>query len=263
MKINHIYLQSPFEKPALIKNCAFLERYTTFPNTENEKFWYLVLKRDNFKEITFYSASVRRQIRAGLRRNKIKLIDKNKISLPLFKEIFKFIVSVFRRYDQKGNKYFRFSENNLNSLIEESDYIFIAKSSKDKQISGIIFLKKIKDGIFMSEAFFSKNGLRNYVSYSLFYSIISFSKEQKNIKYITNGTLNLEHITEVHDFLIRNFEFTKVFVDLHIRISLSFLLLFYLMKYIPFLRFNKYINLKYKALHKLFSYKKSFQVKLI
>ena len=79
----------------------------------------------------------------------------------------------------------------------------------------------------MSEAFFSKNGLRNYVSYALFYSVISFSKEQKNIKYISNGTANLEHITEVHDFLIRNFEFKKVFVDLHIRISLLLLLLFF------------------------------------
>ncbi len=262
MKINHIYLQSPFEKPELIKNCALLERYTTYPNTEDEKFFYLVLRRDNFKEINFYSSSVRRQIRAGLRRNKIKLIN-NKISHLLFKEMFKFILAVFRRYDQKGNKYLRFSENNLNSLIWESDFIFIAESSKDKQISGIIFLKKIKDGLFMSEAFFSKNGLRNYVSYSLFYSVISFSKEQKNIKYITNGTVNLEHITEVHDFLIRNFEFKKVFVDLHIRISLLLLLLFFLIKYLPFLRFNKYINLKYKAMYKLFSYKKSIKVKLI
>ena len=39
----------------------------------------------------------------------------------------------FKRYDQKGNKYISFSDNNLNSLIRESDFIFLAESLKDKK----------------------------------------------------------------------------------------------------------------------------------
>lgn len=265
MKINHTYLQSPFEIPDSLTNSALLERYTTFPNTEYEKFWYTVLRKSNFKQIDNYKSYVRRNLRAGLRRNKIQVLKKSEISDFLFLRIYECISSVFKKYEKKGNKYY-YSKKNLKIFIQNADFIFLAKDSNSLEVSGIIFAKKVKNGIFLSESFFNQRnskGIRNYVSYALLYSVIEYFMNKEVIEFITNGTINLEHITNIHDFLIKDFDFEKVYVDLHIRVSIFILLLFFLIKLLPILRIPKFVNTRYLAFKRLLIYRKSITIKFI
>ena len=191
------------------KEEAFFARWTTnFDCREETEFWYVIC--DEVLDIASYSKNTRNQIRRGLKKCEVRMIDKCEVKEFGF-ECYK---AAFLRYNTHlvPNTLPQFKDE-LDSL--DSTWEFWGIYNEGKMI-GYCQNKVINDYCDYSTIKFHPEYLKLYPSYALFYTMNQYYLKEKNFKYVNDGARSISHETNIQSFLIQKFKFRKAYCKLNI-----------------------------------------------
>ena len=171
-------------------------------------FWYII--HDTPMKMNDYSANTRNQIKKGINNFQIKIIDKSVIEI----EGYDIYASTFQSY---------------NTFLElKSKEIFIRQLEGEWEFWGVYFESNLIG--------YSQNKVTNdyceyssikidlaykkmYPSYALFFLMNNYYLNEKNLKYVNNGSRSVSHDTEIQSFLVQKFGFRKAYCKMHISYS--------------------------------------------
>lgn len=188
---------------------TFFTRTITAFDVKNETEWYYIIK-DEEEILDNYKGSKRKQIVKGLSNCDVKKIDCNVIK--------KFGFEIFKKWNEGfGNSY---SESDFISQLEYDE--------KSNNIKIDYFGIYTKEGLLIG---YAKNYITDTLKKIAFYETIAYDPAflEKNINYavthemnkhylnelkfdfITNGSRNLYHKTNIQDYLISKFNYRKAY----------------------------------------------------
>lgn len=78
------------------------------------------------------------------------------------------------------------------------------------------------NAVFLEEIWYEPAALSKYSSYVLIDSILNYYLNEKKYRYVSDGARNLYHKTNVHDFLVEKFGFSKCYSKLNVQYSSLF-----------------------------------------
>ena len=224
---------------------VFFARWTSdFDCHEETEFWYVIC--DEVLDIASYSKNTRNQIRRGLKKCDVGMIDKREVKEFGF-ECYK---AAFLRYNTHlvPNTLSQFKDE-LDSL--DSTWEFWGIYIEGKMI-GYCQNKVINDYCDYSTIKFHPEYLKFYPSYALFYTMNQYYLKEKNFKYVNDGARSISHETNIQSFLIQKFKFRKAYCRLNIvynkpvgflvRVVYPFRLFLKSLNWGPFTKLNILIN---------------------
>ena len=194
---------------SVIKEKVFFARWTSEFDCEQETdFWYVIC--DEVLDIASYSKNTRNQIRRGLKKCEVRMIEKSEV-----KEFgFESYKAAFLRYNThlipNTLSQFRIELDSLGDVWE-----FWGIYNEGNMI-GYCQNKVIEDYCDYSTIKFHPEYLKLYPSYALFYTMNQYYLNEKNFKYVNDGARSISHETNIQSFLIQKFKFRKAYCKLNI-----------------------------------------------
>jgi hypothetical protein len=226
---------------------CLMVRYTTgFETRDLSTEWYAVIC-DNFKDISQLSAKNRRKINKGLKNCVVEKIDANYLAQHGY-EVY---ASAFKRYRDNSKpvseKDFR-EEKYLTAEFPDV-YHYWGVFHQNRLIAYSSNIVYSDEGVDYTAMKFNPDYLGFFSAYALIYTMnLNYLKEQSFL-YANAGFRSISHATNIQDFLIQKFGFTKAPTRINIVyrpiISLGLSLTF------PFRGFFSQLNSKLKALYQL------------
>jgi len=220
---------------------AYFARWTTeFDCNEETNFWYVIC--DSQLKISDYSRNTRNQIRRGLRKCEIKLIEKEVVK----KEGFASYNAAFLSYNThlKPKTEIEFQEE-IASLDVNWEFWGIYNVGK---MIGYCQNKVIDSCCDYSTIKFHPDYLKFYSSYALFYTMNNYYLNEKRFKYVNDGARSISHETNIQEFLMQKFKFRKAYCKLNIiyskpigtlvKMLYPFRLVLRLLNFGPFIKLN-------------------------
>ena len=225
----------------LKNNNAFFARWTTnFDSKEQSVFWYII--NDKKLDLKDYSINTRSKIKRGFKKLTVKKISKEE----LLKHGFTVYKNALSRYEIVLQK---LTKNQFKQELENLDqhWDFWGVYCNEKQNLVAYSLNRlVEDYCDYSTIKFDPMYLKNYSSYVLYFSMNKYYLNEKNFKYVNNGTRSISHQTNIHDFLIDKFKFRKAYCKMQIEYAPkikflvdSFLIFSYFFSLIPLNIFRK------------------------
>jgi len=198
------------QKELLNTSKAFLIRWHSLYDIEEGNFWYIV--KDNFNGMEELSSNTRSKIRRGQKRLYTK-----KISLDLIDEIYSVYYETSKKYATFENIMTKDEFKRYINNLDSEKYEFFGVFDKGSDLLVAYAQNFIDDNsCFYEELFFHPKYLKNYCSYVLIYDMNKYYLEDNNFAYVHDGSRNLSHITNIHNFLIEKFKFKKVYSKMEI-----------------------------------------------
>ena len=156
------------------------------------------------------SSKTRNQIRRGLRKCEIKLIEKEVVK----KEGFASYNAAFLSYNThlKPKTEIEFQEE-IASLDVNWEFWGIYNVGK---MIGYCQNKVIDSCCDYSTIKFHPDYLKFYSSYALFYTMNNYYLNEKRFKYVNDGARSISHETNIQEFLMQKFKFRKAYCKLNI-----------------------------------------------
>ena len=190
-------------------NC-FIARWTSHFDSDVYKSFYYVLC-DEFIEVEDISSrSARKEIRLGLRNNRVTLISKEMM-----------ISHGYPIYLAALNSY----ETNTSVMSEESFKKMVSSFDETIDIFGIFYEEKLVGWSTVQQysnyciykiTKYDPAFLKYKISAALNYTRNQYYLQELKKDYVVNGTKNINHNTTVQDYLISKFNFKKVYCKLNI-----------------------------------------------
>ena len=189
-------------------NAWFARWVSDFDMRKESQFWYII--NDAPMKMNDYSTNTRNQIKKGINNFQINIIDKSVIE----REGYDIYANTFQSY---------------NTFLElKSKEIFIRQLEGEWEFWGVYFESNLIG--------YSQNKVTNdyceyssikidlaykkmYPSYALFFLMNNYYLNEKNLKYVNNGSRSVSHDTEIQSFLVQKFGFRKAYCKMHISYS--------------------------------------------
>ena len=221
-------------------NNAFFARWTTkFDYKEETNFWYVIC--DEFISIDKLSKNTRNQVRRGLRKCDVRIVDKEVVIEEGFESYFAAFINYNTHINPKNKSEF---QNEL--LAFGSEWEFWGIYNEDRMI-GYCQNKVVGKYCDYSTIKFHPNFLKLYPSYALFYTMNKYYLDEKKFDYVNDGARSISHETNIQEFLIKKFKFRKAYCKLNIiynsRIGFLVKLLYYFRLPLKLLNFGSFIKL--------------------
>ncbi|MAW21301.1 MAG: hypothetical protein CMD16_02755 [Flavobacteriales bacterium] len=195
----------------IVEDGAYFARWTTnFDCNKETNFWYII--NDTPMLIKDYSKNTRSKIRRGLKRCKVKLVNKEEIKKSGFLAYSK----AFLRY--KTNIYPK-TYNEFKNEIDRLEGIwhFWAIYSSDNILIGYSQNRIFENYCDYSTVKFHPDYLTLYPSYALFFTMNNYYLNQQKFKYVNDGAKSMSHDTNIQNFLTQKFKFRKAYCKLHLQ----------------------------------------------
>lgn len=186
-------------------NAWFARWVSDFDMRKESQFWYII--NDAPMKMNDYSTNTRNQIKKGINNFQINIIDKSVIE----REGYDIYANTFQSY---------------NTFLElKSKETFIRQLEGEWEFWGVYFESNLIG--------YSQNKVTNdyceyssikidlaykkmYPSYALFFLMNNYYLNEKNLKYVNNGSRSVSHDTEIQSFLVQKFGFRKAYCKMHI-----------------------------------------------
>lgn len=208
-------LLSKEESKQLLKKGGLMVRNIyNFDCKEETPFWFVI--KDKTEDISELPFSARRNIRRSLR-----FYDIRKISLEEFSEIaFPIITSAQKSYKVKCHIINRKEFDEMIKRYEnEADKEFWVAERKDNKEIVAVSINRIKsDSCEYDDMKCKPEALkdRTYPYYGLIYTMNRYYLEEKDKKYVSDGSRSVSEHSNIQEFLMHNFRFRKAYCKLHI-----------------------------------------------
>ena len=223
-------------KQEIKNNNAFFARWTTnFDSKKQSVFWYII--NDQRLELNDYSANTRSKINRGFKKLNVKKISKQE----LLKHGYRVYKKALSRYEIVLQKLTQIQfEKEIENLDEHWDFWGVF-CNENNNLVAYSLNRLVKDYCDYSTIKFDPMYLKNYSSYVLYFSMNKYYLNDKNFKYVNNGTRSISHQTNIHSFLIEKFKFRKAYCKLNIVYSNK---IKYVVKTLyPFINIFRFFNL--------------------
>jgi hypothetical protein len=222
------------ERKQLLKESgAYLLRYVTNWDTENPKaFWYVI--KDHFSSIDEFSGNTRNKIRRGLKNNFVRKAELHEMMVDGF-EVYQ---RAFDRYHKavKPMKESRFREQLVQKTNRGYEFWSVVNRSSGKMVA-FAEVQVVDYSGHMKVIKFHPDYLKSYSSYALFYELLEYYLGKKGLRYLSNGTRNISHDTNIQYFLLDKFNFRKAYCRLNISYKPAFgALVYFLYPFRNFIR---------------------------
>ena len=196
-------------KKMISANNAYFARWTTkFDCKQETNFWYIMC--DKFIPIDKLSKNTRNQIRRGLRKCDVRIVDKKIVIEEGFESYHAAFLNYKTHAKSKNKSEF---QNELSAF--NSEWEFWGIYNEEKMI-GYCQNKVIGKYCDYSTIKFHPNYLKLYPSYALFYTMNKYYLDEKEFDYVNDGARSISHETSIQEFLIKKFKFRKAYCKLNI-----------------------------------------------
>lgn len=231
------------EGKALLKHGGLFVRNTyDFDRTEESHFWFVI--NDSYKDIEELSSRVRNKIRHAQKAFDYRLID-----LSLLKEKgYPIIIDTFADYTS--------TDHNMTKTVF-IDYIlgtsFDYWGIFDKETAELIGFCCVRlwndcceydlSGVM---TFYKHNA--TYPYYGLYQTMNQYYLQDRQFKYVSDGSRSITEHSNIHDFLVENFHFRKAYCQLEVHycwwMKLAVAMLYPFRNIIPLPRVKAILNME-------------------
>ena len=204
----------PDEWKALLKRGGIMVRNTyDFDTSEKTSFWYVI--KDHFEDFEELKPRVRNKIRHAFQHFEYKKIPFDLLE----KNVFPILEDTFAHYKIQDRKMNRevFSEYLQECQERHFDYWGIF-SRETQEMVGFCTVNNWEDcceygysGIYSQ---YKSNGFYPY--YGLYHHLNRYYLEENGFKYVSDSARSITEHSQIHDFLIQNFNFRKAFCHLEV-----------------------------------------------
>ena len=196
------------EQKELLKiSKALFLRYTSKWNRKESEFWYII--KDKKEDLNSYKSKVRNQIKKGLKNSIVKRVEKGIIindGYPVYSEAFK-NYSTFHQ---------SLSKEEFQQSIKNSKDEFWAVYNKENILIAYANNFIEESMCHYNSMKFHPKFLNLYSSYALIYTMNEYYLNQEKYLYVNDGARSIAHDTNIQYFLIKKFNFKKVYCKLNI-----------------------------------------------
>jgi len=210
------FLLSKFPKALLVRWTDGFNLTDDYTKTENnsEEGWYAIICTE-FKDLEEYSSSDRNKIKKGLKNCEVKRVEADFIA----RNGFNVFISAFERY--KGVKKPSITEKEFRErVLKMRDFEDIVHYWGVFHNNILIAYSEnyIYDDIEVgySTTKFHPDFLKLRPSEALIYEMNRYYLRDNKFQYVNDGFRNILHQTNIQDFLIDKFNFTKAYTNLYV-----------------------------------------------
>ena len=206
-----IHLTATEQKELLSSSQAFFLRWNSQYDVTERVFWYII--KEHFGGIEELSANTKSKLRRGDKKAYVQLFD----PLIYINELYYVYAAASKRYDtfEKIMDQESFVLYIKNLPIDKYDFFGVFDKETDILIAYSQNLIE-KNTCFYEEIFYNPEYLKNYIGYILIFEMNHFYLQKSQLLYVHDGSINLSHPTQIHDFLIQKFKFQKVYTRMEI-----------------------------------------------
>ena len=185
-------------------------RWTTDFDCGYETNWWYVIKEAPFS-IEELSAKRKKNIRQSLKKCVVKKID----PVENVKELFEVYSAAYTRYSKADNRktFEQFKCQCERESKEEYDY-WGGYSIETGNLIGFMTIRIGEDYVESCVAKYHPDFLKCRVSDAIHYTVLNEYLNNCGKKYLSSGMRNINHITNVQDYKIDNFNFKKAYCHL-------------------------------------------------
>ena len=197
-------------RPIVQKKSLFLARWESSSLNSSHEWWQVL--QDRFIPIEDLSANTRSKVRRGLRGFHVRLLSRDAIikhGYPVYSRAFERYETHERCFTEKQ---FREAVQNKTSRSE----FFGAVDKKTGELAAFSENIVDRDRCFYNTIWFSPSALKQYVSYGMFYQMSEYYLKDRGLQYISDGSRNISHKTNIHQLLIDKFGFQKTYCRLNV-----------------------------------------------
>jgi len=210
----NVNLNEEFAAELLKSKKAFFIRWTTdFDVNCQLPFWYVIKDEKEDTSLRRYNTKIRSEIRRGLRNTKVEKIDN--IGENIVENLYSIYLSAFERYKNVYLKPVSFDFFKKELITYNAGDVWLVKNKAEIPIAYALTKIDSYEGTVVGYNVIKLNPryLKLYPSYAL---VFEYYLNEKNVLYVHDGSRNLGHDTNIHNWLIRKFKFRKAYARLHI-----------------------------------------------
>lgn len=191
------------------RNTYFIRHISKFDEFSSAEWFYVI--KDKLEDITTYSSKIRNQIKNGLKHCTIKQeYDINKI-YNIYKNVnanYNNKVLSFRKFKKHYEYCRQISDFKIHFWLISYQEIPVGYSKVCVSNDQIAFYEEIS---------IIKEFKKIYANYALIHTMNKYYLNQCHFNFVTDGSRNIYHHTQIQDFLIYKFQFRKAFCQLHVK----------------------------------------------
>lgn len=220
---NHALVQNcaPHETPNIneikdeLKNNkkALFARWTTDWDCGHETEWWYIIKDNSFSQDEL-SKSSRKNINRALKNIIVKRINPKEYIDELWNTYTEAIVK-YSNIDNKENE--ENFKNKIKKNQNENEEYWGAFFKENNKLIGYKICRVYKDYVEMNVSKYSTEYLKYRTSDGLNFWVLDHYLNNRNIKYIINGSRSINHVTNVQEYYIEHFNFRKAYCKLKIK----------------------------------------------
>lgn len=188
----------------------FVRWETDFDNIEDSCWWHII--KDKPLMFDGLSKNTRYKVRRGAKSFKCETVPRDGI-ISLGYDVYKKAITRYETHEKEYSKS-KFIEM-VASLPEETEFWGVWNKSTNELVAFSENYVEDRTCCFIS-IWFDPLSLKEYSANVLFFEMISHYFDKRKIRYVSNGTRNLSHDTNIHDFLISKFGFRKAYAKLNV-----------------------------------------------
>tara|TARA_Y100000385_G_C13071883_1_gene629453 strand:+ start:815 stop:1639 length:825 start_codon:yes stop_codon:yes gene_type:complete len=201
-------------KKKISSNNAYFSRWIThFDCKEETDFWYIIC--DEFTPIELLSSNTRNNVRRGLKRCRIEMVDVSFI----IKNCYSIYKAAFDNYHGHlspiSEREFE-EEYSLYTDTKVWDFWVVYENETDQVIAYTRNKIEYNQCELCTTKFHPNFQRKLYPSEALFYSMNEYYLQEMNFDYINDGARSISHETNIQYFLMQKFKFRKAFCKLNI-----------------------------------------------
>lgn len=209
------HLQPPKEIPSywyMIKKRILMARWSDDWNCGYETEWWYCIKSDQF-DIDSLKAKRRYEINKGIRNFDVKIIN----PINYIQDIYNVFLSAYLEYPSIYRPNISIEQIRKDCFYWSKNNIVIGCFNDQKKIVGCSILTKHFDYMSFNVLRVDPRYQKLGINFAIVFFICRHFINDENVYYISDGERNIRHITAFQDFLIKYFQFKKIYCRLNIK----------------------------------------------
>lgn len=190
---------------------AWLAMWTTDFDCGRETQWWHVVKKAPY-QIETLSKSSQKHIRRSKKKCACRIVDPREHK----ERLWKVFASAWRQYEG-GTLSVTEDEfkRGLDDVRDDVDW-WGGFDAESQDLIGYTIIRKRKVSIEVETSKYDPNFLKLGVSAALKHDVLNYYLNERGFSYCSSGSRNINHITNVQEYLIQKFNFEKAYCRLHI-----------------------------------------------
>ncbi len=194
----------------ILRRAIFIRWGEAFDRTAATEWWHTI--KDSEENVSTFGKKMRNQLRRAEKAFSAFPVSRNEIlgdGYPVYQ-------SAFARYETfetiLSETDFR---NAILELPDETEF-WVVCSSATRETVGFSENLVRDNACYYNTMWFRPDALTAYAGYLLIHAMNKHYLNDRKLKYVSNGSRNISHQTNIHDFLEHKFGFRRAYSRLHI-----------------------------------------------